>query len=519
LNFTIKPELQEKLDELLELFNSMNPTEALEQISFLVFLKRLEEEDNKKSNDALLEGKEFESVFKDNEECKWSGWINKPADRTETDENGKQITLGILTHVRDIVFPFIRTLKDEFFIYAKYLKNATFNIENPQILVQATKIISSEELNKKDSFTDGLIYKYMLSQLNIEGQNKQYKTPDHIIYLMMKLVNPTVDDTICDPTCAAGNFLESCHQHILKGNTSQEFIKKDEHGNEYDYKGDKLEGKWDKFNNNTFYGFNVSQSMTRVAIMNLMMHGLHNPHIQQMDTLSSQYEEAEKYSLILCNPPFNNKVNTSDLRSDFTVTATKSIYYYLELIFNLLEPNGGRCAVIVPEGIAFGTKSNETKVKKLLLNEARLDAVIKLHPKIFQPFGKDVSTNILIFTKGEATEKVWFYEMESDGYTKDKKRIFIDGLGDIPDIIDKYYQRDTEKSSDRKSKCFFVDIEEIKENKLDLSFNKYKEIIYKETDYGNPKELIEKITNYEEKIIKTSKEVKELLNAGVDNNA
>jgi len=506
MNPKIKPELQEKLNELLELFDTMNPTEALEQVSFLVFLKRLEEEDNLKSNDAMLEGKEFKSVFEGNEECKWSGWINKSADQ-------------ILTHVRDIVFPFIRDLEDESFIYAKYLKNATFNIENPQTLVQATKIINSEELNQKDSFTDGLIYKYLLSKLNIEGQNKQYKTPDHIIHLMMMLVNPTVEDTICDPTCASGNFLESCHQHILKENTSEEFIKKDEYGNEYNYKGDKLGNKWDKFNNNTFYGFNVSQSMTRVAIMNLMMHGLHNPNIKQMDTLSSQYEEAEKYSLILCNPPFNQKVNTSDLRSDFTVTASKSIYYYLELIFNLLEPSGGRCAVIIPEGIAFGTKSNEIKVKKLILNDARLDAVIKLHPKIFQPFGKDVSTNILVFTKGEPTEKVWFYELESDGYTQDKKRIFIDGWGDIPDIIEKFNQRETEDFSDRKSKCFFVGIDEIKTNKYDLSFNKYKDIVYEEVDYGDPKELIEKITDYEEKILTTSKEVKELLNAEVDKNA
>jgi type I restriction enzyme M protein len=221
----------------------------------------------------------------------------------------------------------------------------------------------------------------------------------------------------------------------------------------------------------------------------------------------------------MCNPPFNNKVNTSDLRSDFTVTASKSIYYYLELIFNLLEPSGGRCAVIIPEGIAFGTKSNETKVKKLLLNEARLDAVIKLHPKIFQPFGKDVSTNILVFTKGEPTEKVWFYELESDGYTQDKKRIFIDGWGDIPDIIEKFNQRETEDFSDRKSKCFFVGIDEIKTNKYDLSFNKYKDIVYEEVDYGDPNELIEKITDYEEKILTTSKEVKELLNAEVDKNA
>ena len=502
---SIKPELKEKLDELLELFETMNPTEALEQISFLIFLKRLEEDNNKKANDALLEEKHFVSVFKDNENCKWSTWANMSAD-------------DIIKHVRDIVFPFIRSLDDQSFFYAKYLKNATFNIENPQTLVQAIKIINLEELNKKDSFSDGLIYKYLLSRLNIEAQNKQYKTPDHIVHLMIELVKPTVEDLICDPTCATGNFLEACYQHILKENTSPEFIKQDEYGNEYDFKGDKLERNWEKFNKNTFYGFNVSQSMTRVAIMNLMMHGLQNPNIQQMDTLSRQYEEANKYSLIICNPPFNNKVNTSDVRTDFSVTAKKSIYYYLELIYNLLMI-GGRCAVIIPEGIAFGTKKNEKKVKELLIKGSRLDAVIKLHAKIFQPFGKDVSTNILVFTKGEQTEKVWFYEMESDGYTIDKKRTKIDGWGDIPDIIGKFNNRDTEDFSDRTKKCFFVSFEEIQHEMYDLSFNKYKVTKYEEVDYGDPKELIQNITNYEEQILKTSKEVEQLLNKGSEDNA
>jgi len=502
---SIKPELQEKLDELLELFSTMNPTEALEQISFLIFLKRLEEDDKNKSNDALLEEKHFVSVFENNEKCKWSSWANMSAD-------------DIIKHVRDVVFPFIRSLDDQSFFYAKYLKNAIFNIENPQTLVQAVKIINLEELNKKDSFSDGLIYKYLLSRLNIEAQNKQYKTPDHIVHLMIELVKPTVNDLICDPTCATGNFLESCYQHILKENTSSEFIKQDDYGNEYDLKGDKLERNWEKFNKNTFYGFNVSQSMTRVAIMNLMMHGLQNPNIQQKDTLSRQYEEVNKYSLIICNPPFNNKVNVSDIRTDFSVTASKSIYYYLELIYNLLTI-GGRCAVIIPEGIAFGTKKNEKKVKELLMKDSRLDAVIKLHPKIFQPFGKDVSTNILVFTKGEQTEKVWFYEMESDGYTIDKKRTKIDGLGDIPDIIEKFKNIDTEDFSDRTKKCFFVPFEEIKNEKYDLSFNKYKVTKYEEVNYGDPKEIIKNLTDYEEQILKTSKEVEQLLNKGDENNA
>jgi len=494
---SIKPELQEKLDELLKLFSTMNPTESLEQVSFLIFLKRLEEDNNKKANDALLEEKYFVSVFKDNENCKWSKWANMSAD-------------DIIKHVRDVVFPFIRSLDDKSFFYAKYLKNATFNIENPQTLVQAVKIINLEELNKKDSFSEGLIYKYLLSRLNIEAQNKQYKTPDHIVHLMIELVKPTVNDLICDPTCATGIFLEACYQHILKENTSLELIKQDEYGNEYDLKGDKLERNWEKFNKNTFYGFNVSQSMTRVAIMNLMMHGLQNPNIQQKDTLSRQYEETNKYSLIICNPPFNNKVNVSDIRTDFSITASKSIYYYLELIYNLLTI-GGRCAVIIPEGIAFGTKKNEKKIKELLMKDSRLDAVIKLHPKIFQPFGKDVSTNILVFTKGEQTVKVWFYEMESDGYTIDKKRKKIDGKGDIPDIIKKFKNIDTEDFSDRTKKCFFVPFEEIKNEKYDLSFNKYKVTKYEEVNYGNPKELIKNITDYEEQILKTSKEVKQLL--------
>lgn len=338
----------------------------------------------------------------------------------------------------------------------------------------------------------------------MEGDNKQYKTPDHIIDMMVELVAPDADDVICDPVCATGGFLVHAYEKILKSYTSKEFLEKKE------LVADKLgKEKRAKLEKNIF-GFNDNQSMTRTAMMNLMMHMIKNPNIIQNHTLSARYDEQEKYSLILSNPKFNEKINESDLNSSFTIkTADKSIYLYLELVMRLLS-TGGRAAIIVSEGLIFDTKGQGKTLKQTLLKDCRLDAVIKLHSKIFQPFGKDVSTSILIFTKSEKTEEVLFYEMENDGLSIDKKRTKVDKT-DIPDIIEKFKTKDSNEFNDRTQKYFKVPFKEIKDNNYDLSFNTYKDFIYEEKKYDSSESMLSNIITAEENILENSKKYYKLL--------
>jgi len=240
--------------------------------------------------------------------------------------------------------------------------------------------------------------------------------------------------------------------------------------------------------------------MVRIALMNLMMHGIENPKISQENTISKRFEQRNYYDVILANPPFKGSIDESDLSDTFTVQTKKTELLFLELMFNLLN-KGGRCAVIVPDGVLFGNSNAHRNIRKLLLEECRLDAVISMPSGVFKPYA-GVSTGILVFTKGEPTQKVWFYEMESDGFTLDDKRNKIDGKGDIPDIIEKFKKRSKEKYEDRSAKCFFVPFEEIKEKDYDLSISKYKKIKYEEVACEKPHIIKKKILELENKIVK-----------------
>jgi len=238
----------------------------------------------------------------------------------------------------------------------------------------------------------------------------------------------------------------------------------------------------------------------------LMMHGINRPKITQKNTLSTRYnQEKNRFDVVLANPPFKGSINKSEISKEFTITTTKTEILFLELMYNILS-NGGKCAVIVPNGVLFGSNRAHNNIKKKLLAECRLDAVISMPAGVFKPYS-GVSTGVLVFTKGEPTKKVWFYEMEADGYSLDDKRTLIDGKGDIPDIIEKFNKRDTENFEDRKAKCFFVPIEEIEENDYDLSISRYKEIEYEEVVYEEPEVIKQKILELEHKITKNLKEI------------
>lgn len=488
-------QLKSQINRLWDKFWSggiSNPLQAIEQMSYLLFMKRLEDEDIARQEEAKLSGEKVISVFKENEECKWSKWTDLPADK-------------ILEHVRDKVFPFLRKLGGEGSLYSQYMKDSSFSIPTPSLLIEAVKIINDMHIKEQNRDAQGDIYEYLLAELTTAGKNGQFRTPRHIIKMMVELANPDLDDRICDPACGTAGFLVSAYELILKKNTSKEFIKKDEDGNEYNFKADKLNDKQiEMLKKDVLWGFDIDQTMVRISLMNLMMHGITKPNIKQLNTLSKRYTDLNCFDLVLANPPFKGSIDESDMGDNFRVKTKKTELLFLELMFNLLTA-GGRCAVIVPSGVLFGNSKSHKDIRKLLLERCRLDAVISMPSGVFKPYA-GVSTAVLFFTKGEATKKVWFYNMESDGFTLDDKRTKTD-KNDIPDIQKRFKDRERENPTNRKDKCFFVDIQEIKENDFDLSIQKYNDIEYEEVKYETPEKLKKQILKLEKEIVKDIEEL------------
>jgi len=489
-------DLKSKINRLWEKLWSAgisNPLMAIEQISYLLFMKRLEDEDALRQQNARVTKEKYESIFTGNENCRWSVWSEYPAEK-------------MLEHVRSKVFPFLKTLGEKESLYNQYMQDAVFVIPTPSVLIEAVKIINEMKIKERNRDTQGDIYEYLLSELTTSGKNGQFRTPRHIIRMMVALANPKFGDRLCDPACGTAGFLVLAYEHILRQNTSPEFIKKDEQGNKYDFKGDKLSpDQWDALRQETLYGFDNDPTMVRIALMNLMMHGITQPNIKQMNTISTRFSEAGCYDVILANPPFKGSVDETELSDQLTTKTKKTELLFLELMYRLLN-GSGRCAVIVPDGVVFGSSKAHVEIRKMLLERCRLDAVISMPSGVFRPYA-GVSTAVLVFTKGEPTKKVWFYDMEADGFSLDDKRTFIDGKGDVPDIIAKFKTKDKEKFEDRKAKCFVIPASEIKEKGYDLSISKYREVEYEQVKYEKPEVIKKKILELEEAIIKGLKEI------------
>ncbi|MDR0911417.1 MAG: type I restriction-modification system subunit M [Methanobrevibacter sp.] len=493
-------ELKSKINQLWDKFWSggiSNPIIAIEQMSYLMFMKRLSDNDNHNMDKANLTGEKYTSIFEECPNCDWFYFKDMTADK-------------MLSHVRDTVFPFLRDMGDDGSLYSRYMKDAVFSIPTGTLLVEAVNLIEDMHIKDQNRDTQGDLYEYLLSELTTAGKNGQFRTPRHIIQMIVELVNPKVGEVICDPACGTAGFLVNAYQHILKINTSTELIKTDEDGNKYNFKGDKITKEDFQFlKTNALVGYDFDQTMVRISLMNLMMHGISNPKIDQLNTLSTRFSQKEQFDVILANPPFKGSINKEELNEDFTITTTKSEILFLELMYNNLNI-GGRCGVVVPQGILFGNSKAHKAIRQKLLVDSRLDAVISMPSGVFKPYA-GVATAVLIFTKGESTKDVLFYDMEADGFSLDDKRNFIDGKGDIPDIIEKFSNRTTEDLTNRKEKCFTIPFEEIKENDYGLSISNYKEIEYEEIEYEEPEVLKAKILDYEKKIIKGLNELDDLI--------
>ncbi len=476
--------LKSKINKLWDKFWSgglSNPITAIEQMSYLLFMKKLEDEDNKRTQEAEFTGEKYTSIFKGHDKCKWSEWTNMPAEL-------------ILDQVRDKVFPFMRNLGDK--DYNQYMKGANFGIPTSSLLIEAVNIINDMHIKEQNQDTQGDLYEYLLGELSTAGKNGQFRTPRHIINLMVDLADPQVDEKILDPACGTAGFLVNAYQHILQANKIDGISK--------------LTPKQKKIlDESSIFGRDIDETMVRIGLMNLMMHGIKKPNIRRVNGLSDSEPRLpdNNFDVVLANPPFKGSLNVAEVSDRFRVKTTKTELLFLELMYHVLALSGNaRCAVIVPEGVLFGNSNAHKQVRELLLTKCRLDAVISMPSGVFKPYA-GVSTAILYFTKGEPTNKVWFYKMEADGFSLDDKRTFVDGKGDIPEILEKFNKRDKENPTDRKRKYFFVPIEEIKEKDWDLSISKYREIEYEEVKYEKPDVLKKRILELEEEIIKGLKEL------------
>ncbi|SMC70183.1 type I restriction-modification system subunit M [Sporomusa malonica] len=495
----LNTELRSKVDRLWDNFWSggiSNPLTVVEQISYLLFIKRLDDREILEERKANQLGRPHQSIFT-SEACRWSVFCHYDSQK-------------MLDIMLEKVFPFIKTYgKEENTAFYEYMKDAVFMIQKPSLLHEAVQLIDG--MNMDDQDTKGDLYEYLLSKLSTAGVNGQFRTPRHIIKMMVELLDPNIDDVICDPACGTAGFLVTAAEHILRKYTSPALVFTDDDGNVHDKIGDQLtDAQRDHYYNHMFHGTDFDTSMLRISSMNLMLHGFDKPNISYADALSSRYEVKDRYTMILANPPFKGSLDEGDINASLrkVVKTKKTELLFLALMLRTLDL-GGRCAVIVPDGVLFGSSTAHKSIRKALIEENQLEAIISMPSGVFKPYA-GVSTAVVIFTKGGRTDTVWFYDMQADGYSLDDKRNVIED-NDIDDIIERFKNLQDETTRQRTDKSFFVPKEEIVGNEYDLSINKYKEIEHEEVEYEHPQILLDKIKHLEKEIQEGIDELEDFL--------
>jgi len=486
---TTNTTLKQKIDLLWDKFWSggiSNPLTAIEQMSYLIFLKRLEDNDNTNAAMAKRRGEKFISVFKGNEDCRWSYWSQLPGEE-------------MLKLVRDKVFEFLRNLGSETSSFTQHMRDAYFIVPRASLLQEAVNIIEDLHLSEQNVDVQGDLYEYLLSRISQSGRNGQFRTPRHIIRMMVKLVDPKIGDRICDPACGTSGFLFNAYMHILEQNTSKDVLEYDDDGIPHHLIGDKItDKKLFKFlKTHALTGYDFDSTMTRIGAMNLMLHGIDNPNIRYTDTLSKSYNDKEMYDIVLANPPFKGSIDETDVNPRFKTKTKKTELLFVELIYDLLV-TGGRAAVIVPDGVLFGTSNAHIDVRKILIDKCKLEGIISMPSGVFKPYA-GVSTAIVVFQKGGITDNVWFYDMDGDGFTLDDKRNKSD-KNDIPDILEKWEQKESHPEPalpagrlvSGSKKFISVNVKDIVANKYDLSISRYKPVEYVAGDINSIKKLLSK---------------------------
>lgn len=506
----ITGELKNKIDGLWDIFAAgglVNPLEVIEQITYLMFIHDLDDSDNIRAKESAMLGLPYKSIFSeevkigertlDGTQLKWSVFHDFPADR-------------MYSVMQEWVFPFIKTLhSDKNSAYSKYMDDAIFKLPTPLVL---SKVVDSldeiykmmNEIKEKEARKNlkadvrGDVYEYLLSKIAQSGRNGQFRTPRHIIKMMVEMMNPTSEEVICDPACGTSGFLVTAGEY-LKENKQKEIF--------YDKQ------KKDHYMNHMFHGYDMDRTMLRIGAMNMMTHGIDNPIIQYRDSLSDQNTDKDKYSLVLANPPFKGSLDAESVSGDLLkVCKTKKTELLFLALFLRILRIGGRCACIVPDGVLFGSSKAHKGIRKEIVENQRLEAVISMPSGVFKPYA-GVSTAILIFTKTEhgGTDNVWFYDMTADGLSLDDKRTPV-AENDIPDIIERFKNLDKEMDRKRTDKSFMVPKKDIEDNGYDLSINRYKEVEYTPVEYPPTSKIMENIRDIEKEISKEMDELEKLLN-------
>ena len=497
-----------------------NPLTAIEQITYLLFMKQMDDLEDKRERDAEFTGESYTSKF--------VGMFKVPGSDSEIDKqdlrwrNFKRLPAEeMLLHVQTKVFPFLKQFEGgSKFTHA--MSNAVFIMPKPSLLVEAIKIIEEifVEIEKDASvggqaFQDiqGDVYEMLLGEIASAGKNGQFRTPRHIIKLMNDLVRPQLGQRIADPACGTGGFLLGAYQYILTDlvrNENPEALKPDEDGFMRATVSATLNENLKHIVEESLYGYDIDTTMVRLGLMNLMMHGIDQPNIDYKDTLSKSYNEDAQFDIVLANPPFTGNIDKGDINESLKLGTTKTELLFIERIYTMLKM-GGTAAVVVPQGVLFGSGKAFVEARKIMVEKSELKAVITMPSGVFKPYA-GVNTAILLFTKGSETNNVWFYEMRQDGYDLDDKRKKND-KSDLQDIVTQYQNRSATASTDeeRENNYFNISKQEIIDNSYDLSLSKYRREVYEEVTYEKPNIIFERLETIENSIIKGIRELKELV--------
>ena len=492
----ITGELKSKVDKIWDTMWSggiSNPISVVEQLTYLLFIKRLDELHTLKERKAQRLNQPIEEpIFaKDQDHLRWSRFKDAAPET-------------MFNTVKDEVFPFIKTLGNKGdedggggSTYTHHMKDALFMMPTPRVLANVVDQLDSIDMSDAD--TKGDLYEYMLGKIASAGQNGQFRTPRHIIKLMVEMTAPTPKDVICDPACGTAGFLVAASEYIQHHHGDA--IYKDEDARR-------------RFNEATFHGYDFDTTMLRIGSMNMLLHGVENPDINYKDSLAQADDaDEEKYSLILANPPFAGSLDYESTAKDLlqTVKTKKTELLFIALFLRLLK-TGGRAAVIVPDGVLFGSSKAHKSIRKMLVENHKLDAIVAMPSGVFKPYA-GVSTAILFFTKTNSggTDNVWFYNMQADGFSLDDKRTPQPDKSDLPDLLARWQNRDNEEARKRTEQSFLVPREEIAGNDYDLSINRYKEVEYEVVDYDPPGIILERLAKLEEEITRGRNELEALL--------
>ena len=487
----ITGELKNKVDKIWEIFwtgGLANPLDVIEQLTYLMFVRDLDQIDQTRQRESLMLSIPHKSVFQGKEQLKWSIFIHKSAE-------------DMYKIMQAEVFPFIKQLNGNSGTYDKYMADAIFKVPTPQLLERLVTELDElyTQIDKMPDKQDarGDLYEYMLSKLAQAGTNGQFRTPRHIIRMMVELMDLQPGDTICDPACGTSGFLVAAGQYLKEKYLEDIFYNKEQKTH---------------YDSTMFTGYDMDRTMLRIGAMNMMTHGIANPNIAYKDSLSEQNTDSGKYTKILANPPFKGSLNYEGVSTDLLkVAKTKKTELLFLILFLRMLKNGGRCASIVPDGVLFGSSNAHKAIRKEIVENNRLEAIISMPSGVFKPYA-GVSTAVIIFTKTGAggTDNVWFYDMQNDGYSLDDKRTQLDG-SDIPDIVTRFKNLADEAKRERTEQSFLVPKDEIVENDYDLSINKYKKTVYVEEVYPHPLEIMTELKELESEITSGLAELEAML--------